>query len=62
MISVVLGPVSGPNNNKQDYTVAFLDVSGCAITQCSDQVDNDLDGFTDFPADGGCTDYSDTTE
>jgi len=62
VISVVAGATSGRNNNKQEFTVTFDDVSGCAVTQCSDQVDNDVDSFTDFPADPQCTDYSDDNE
>ncbi len=32
VISVALGPTSGRNGNKQDFTVTFVDVSGCLDT------------------------------
>jgi membrane peptidoglycan carboxypeptidase len=32
------------------------------LPECSDTVDNDLDGLIDFPADPGCTDALDTQE
>ena len=57
-----LAPGSPVGNNQQNFTVTFLDISGCAITQCSDHVDNDLDGATDFPDDPECTDYDDNNE
>jgi hypothetical protein len=30
--------------------------------ECFDGMDNDNDGATDYPADGGCTDYADSSE
>lgn len=33
-----------------------------AISQCSDGIDNDLDGKIDYPADNGCDDSDDRTE
>ncbi len=36
--------------------------SSTASTQCSDGIDNDGDGFIDYPADKACTSASDTTE
>ena len=68
VISVVPGTLSGRNDNKQEFTVTFDDTSVCAVTQCSDHVDNDTDneidfgGFDGFPADTNCTDYNDNTE
>jgi hypothetical protein len=59
-ITVVQGPTSGRNDNKQDFTVTF-NTSGF-LSACSDHVDNDNDTFTDYPADSECTDYSDTDE
>jgi Ca2+-binding RTX toxin-like protein len=38
------------------------DTTPTGNAQCSDNVDNDGDGFTDYPADPGCTSGSDTTE
>lgn len=32
------------------------------LPQCNDEVDNDDDGFVDFPADPGCTSQSDNSE
>lgn len=32
------------------------------MNECSDGIDNDTDGFIDFPADTGCTSATDTTE
>ncbi len=37
-------------------------VPAYAVTQCSDGVDNDGDGHTDFPGDPGCGSADDTTE
>jgi hypothetical protein len=34
----------------------------CRINQCSDGVDNDMDGHIDFPTEPGCTDPDDNTE
>ena len=34
----------------------------CMPTQCSDGIDNDGDGKTDYPNDPGCTDVDDNTE
>lgn len=41
------------------YTISF---SGSPQTQCSDRVDNDADGHVDYPADPGCSSYTDTAE
>jgi hypothetical protein len=38
------------------------DGSVCALPACSDSVDNDADGRTDYPFDPGCTTASDTAE
>jgi hypothetical protein len=35
---------------------------GACVTQCNDGIDNDGDGFTDFPADAGCADAADDDE
>jgi hypothetical protein len=52
----------GKNNNKQWFTVTLVDVSGCAVTGCSDHLDNDGDGLIDYPDDPDCDNYSDNTE
>ncbi len=62
VISVLPLGTQGKNNNKQQFTVTFLDTSGCAITQCSNQLDDDADTFIDFPADPECLDYDDDDE
>ena len=62
VIDVTPGATTGQNNNQQFFTVVFLDTTGCAVTECSDQVDNDGDLLIDFPADLQCADYSDTDE
>jgi hypothetical protein len=62
VISVTPGDISGKRNNKQVFTVTFVDVSGCGISQCSDQEDNDTDTFTDYPDDPECLDYDDDDE
>ena len=61
-ITVTPGGTQGRNNQQQLFTVVFDDVSNCAVTQCSDRVDNDADTFIDFPADPECTDYDDDDE
>ena len=63
-ITVVAGATEGKNNNKQVFTVTFDDASVCAVTQCSDKVDNEgaPDGLIDFPDDPECTDYNDNNE
>jgi len=45
-----------------DLSGAPCTLSCCPGTECSDGLDNDGDGLTDFPADCGCTDIYDTTE
>jgi hypothetical protein len=62
VISVTPGATSGKKGNKQLFTVEFLDVSNCSISQCSDQIDNDTDTFTDYPKDPECLDYDDDDE
>lgn len=62
VISVTPGATLGRNNNKQLFTVTFLDVSGCGISQCSDQEDNDGDTLVDYPDDPECGDYDDDDE
>mgnify|MGYP001563713570 CR=1 FL=1 len=51
------------------YAVYILNTSSLysgfqndSIPQCSDGIDNDSDGFVDFPADGGCSSSSDNSE
>lgn len=48
--------------NQCVFTLTFDDTLGCATSECSDHVDNDLDGFVDFPADPECSDYDDPNE
>ena len=36
------GVVTGPQNNRRQFKVTFEDVSGCAITECSDRVENEF--------------------
>jgi hypothetical protein len=62
VISVTPGDTSGKKGNKQLFTVEFLDVTECGISQCSDHEDNDLDGLTDYPNDPECLDYDDDDE
>ena len=42
-----------------DYVLA---IDGVETTQCSDDVDNDSDGQTNFPADRGCSSANDNSE
>jgi calcineurin-like phosphoesterase family protein len=42
--------------------LAVETTSGGPQPACSDGIDNDLDGFTDYPADPGCTSAADTDE
>jgi len=62
VITVQEGAKSGKKLNKQEFTVTFVDTSGCNVTECSDGVDNDGNGLADFPADTQCTDYDDGDE
>ena len=65
--SLVAGSTS---KNRQWFTVTFDDPSACcAVSECSDKVDNsDNDGLIDFDPDGKtgsdpeCADYSDNDE
>jgi hypothetical protein len=63
-VAITVTPLDtkGNNNNKQWFTVTFFDVSGCAVTACSDHADNDGDLLIDYPEDPDCADYSDNTE
>jgi len=38
------------------------DIFGCDYTECSDGIDNDNDGYIDYPFDTGCTSYDDNSE
>jgi len=63
VIDVQGGITSGKKDNKQEFTVIFLNVDDCDVTQCSDQIDNDGAGDgIDFPNDPQCTDYDDDNE
>jgi hypothetical protein len=49
---------------KKLFEVTFVDISICAITECSDHADNDsanADGI-DYPDDADCENYSDDSE
>ncbi len=43
-------------------TVSITVVSTSTVTACNDDIDNDEDGLTDFPADPGCSDANDNDE
>ena len=43
-------------------SVALTQTAAYAVAQCSDGLDNDRDGNTDYPADPGCASAADTTE
>lgn len=51
---------SNSNGSVSDSTT--VTVSGQTIYQCSDNIDNDGDGLTDYPADPGCTGSTDDDE
>jgi len=40
-ITYVQGTKSGSKMNKQEFTATFQDITNCAITQCSNQVDDE---------------------
>ena len=76
-ITYTEGDKSGMKNNLQQFTATFQDISNCAITQCSDQVDNEpaacVGGFCanggaacsadgDCPPGDGLIDYPDDPE
>ena len=56
------------SKNQQTFLLEFLDVSGCALTECSDHAENDVDGRRDFGGAHGflrdlqCSDYDDDDE
>ncbi len=60
--------ISGPGNrvartydqNPADAAVLYVDPAG--YQACDDGLDNDSDGFIDFPADPGCTTSADPSE
>lgn len=54
LVAVVLGPLL--------WGAAHGSVGAVAAKQCSDLVDNDLDGLIDFPADPGCGSPNDNSE
>lgn len=57
----VLLSVSDKNNDTVNcFTTVTVDPPG--TPQCSDTIDNDGDGLTDFPADPGCDDANDNDE
>lgn len=45
-----------------DEARGFVEAVLAAVSACSDGVDNDGNGLTDFPADPGCSDLADTSE
>lgn len=47
------------NNGEVAYTYTM---GGASAAACEDNTDNDGDGFTDYPADPGCSSYSDDDE
>jgi hypothetical protein len=49
-------------SDQDDCSYICSDVFGCDYTECSDSVDNDLDGYIDYPADPGCVSYYDDNE
>jgi hypothetical protein len=48
--------------NQTNCSHICSNTQGCDYTQCSDSMDNDVDGYIDFPADPGCVDYYDNNE
>jgi hypothetical protein len=52
-----IGGIAG-NAFREDFVLS----QPLPAAQCSDGIDNDGDGFVDYPADPGCTSASDTTE
>ena len=48
--------------NYKDHILCCGNLTGAALPQCSDTLDNDGDGKIDFPADSGCTDANDNNE
>ncbi len=49
-------------NNNETCDTCPSDCGACLKAQCEDSVDNDNDGFVDFPADIGCTSAKDNDE
>lgn len=63
----VCGNGGDPEGNEQCDDGNLIDGDGCSslcliTTQCHDGVDNDDDGFTDYPNDPGCTSQEDDDE
>ncbi len=61
---VIAIPLDDPKPNRITYLGAFLDDTCCAVSECSDQVDNEgaPDGLVDYPDDPDCASYSDNDE
>lgn len=52
----------GTNANGTSQSSVTVNVTGAVLPQCSDLIDNDSDGRTDFPNDPDCTGADDDTE
>lgn len=55
--------VDSQNVETCGVTVPFTTLAGSTPTyQCNDGIDNDADGYVDYPNDTGCSSYTDDTE
>ena len=54
--------LTASNYSSTSSTTASTTVDCAAVYQCSDGIDNDGDGLTDFPADPGCSSATDDSE
>ncbi|MBW3011470.1 hypothetical protein KY326_04590, partial [Candidatus Woesearchaeota archaeon] len=63
-INLTCDACPGQVNLNQDVDGDGIDdiCDGALPTQCSDGIDNDLDGYIDYPADPGCTSTGDNDE
>ena len=65
-VNVAADPSAGPSTNGRhpEITKVQLQLPEAPVIppQCSDGLDNDLDGKVDYPADAECIDPNDTTE
>ncbi len=62
VVTVTIPQNANPDPNQTNNTATVSTFVSCQQFQCSDGIDNDGDGRTDFPSDPGCTSAQDNNE
>ena len=52
----------GACNGNEDCNSCSIDCGACSLPQCNNGIDDDVDGFIDYPEDIGCTSLLDNDE